>query len=77
LSGIRNLFHLLKSPSTSKAGIGAFLLTLLLAFVVDILLDAHFRKLPNFCAVIFVIGLFYTFCFFLILPTYYSGQIEV
>uniref|UniRef100_A0A914HMJ7 SGNH domain-containing protein n=1 Tax=Globodera rostochiensis TaxID=31243 RepID=A0A914HMJ7_GLORO len=48
----------------------------MLALLLDRILDAHIRRLPNFCSVLLLIGLLYTFCFFLVLPTYYSGQIE-
>jgi len=60
-----------------KDGIATFILTLIIAFIVEILVDAQIRKLKSFCSVTFLIGIFYAFCFFQLLPTYYSGQNEV
>nr|CAD2145166.1 unnamed protein product [Meloidogyne enterolobii] len=59
-----------------KYGIATFILTLIIAFIVEILVDAQIRKLKSFCSVTFLIGIFYAFCFFQLLPTYYSGQNE-
>ncbi|KAL3118452.1 hypothetical protein niasHT_008684 [Heterodera trifolii] len=69
-------FKLYNNISNFFDGIFTLFLTLTLALLLDRALDAHIRRLPNFCSVLLVIGLLYTFCFFIVLPTYYSGQIE-